>query len=237
MKTHLETSPVYGYLKRPSMVDYPGRLAAVMFTTGCNFQCGFCHNAALMCHRQEGLPWEKLEASCRNFKEHWVNAVVLTGGEPTLWAAELPRLIALYRRLGFAIKLDTNGSRPEVLEQIIPLVDYVAMDIKCGLANYGEFVGFADGDKIRASIELIKALAPEHEFRTTVVEAVHDEQEMLAIKALVQGARRYFLQPFLPRENLPEEIYRDMHRTSPELLERYRQLMADCAETVDLRGG
>lgn len=231
-----ETSPVYGYLKQPSMVDYPGTLAAVMFTTGCNFQCGFCHNAALMCHRQQGLSWEKLEEDCRNFKEHWVSAISLTGGEPTLWGDSLIRLIGFFRDLGFKIKVDTNGSKPDVVARIVPLVDYIAMDVKCSLESYQDFVGFGDTDKIGESIKLIKSQSADYEFRTTVVECFHTDEEMLAVKALVQGAKRYCLQPFLPREQLPDEIYRDMRRTSPERMEELRRMMQDCADTVELRG-
>lgn len=236
MKTQVTPSPVYGYLKRPSMVDYPGAIAAVMFTTGCNFQCGFCHNSALMCHRQAGLTWEKLEAGCKSFKEHWVNAIVLTGGEPTLWGDALLKLLDFFRAMGFKIKLDTNGSRPDVVARILPLVDYVAMDVKCALDSYGDFVGFQDTERIAESVDLIKSLAPRHEFRTTVVESFHTDEQMLAVKSLVQGAQRYCLQPFLPRENLPDEIFRDMPRTNPARMEELKILMAGCAEVVELRG-
>ena len=139
-----QSSSIYAYLEKPSMVDYPGHFAAVFFISGCSFTCGFCHNAALMGKKQAGLSWETLEAACARFKKDWVNGIVLTGGEPTT-AGDLVDLIHFFKeRFGFSVKLDTNGSNPERLAECLPLIDYVAMDIKCGLSAYSELAGFPD---------------------------------------------------------------------------------------------
>ncbi len=231
-----EISSVYAYLEKPSMVDYPRHFAAVFFISGCGFTCGFCHNAALMGKKQAGLSWGKLETACAKFKKDWVNGVVITGGEPTV-ANDLAELILFFKeRFGFDVKLDTNGSNPERLAECLPLVDYVAMDIKCALPAYPEFVGFPDTGKIQRSIDLIRSEAKDYEFRTTVIETVHTDEQMDAIYKTVKGARRYVLQAFIPRDELPEEQYRTTPRTTAARLHELKDRMAGCADEILLRG-
>ena len=218
------------------MVDYPKHFAAVFFISGCGFTCGFCHNAVLMGKKQEGLSWESLEAACNTFKKEWVNGVVITGGEPTS-ADNLPELIRFFKEcFGFAVKLDTNGSNPERLSECLPLVDYVAMDIKCGLPAYPEFVKFPAIGKIQQSIDLIRAEAKDYEFRTTVIETVHTDEQMAEIYNTVKGSKRYVLQAFIPRDELPEERYRNAPRTTSARLHELKGLMAGCADEIVLRG-
>jgi pyruvate formate lyase activating enzyme len=228
-------SPVYGNLANPSMVDFPGRLAAVFFTTGCNFRCGFCHNAGLLAERKPGYAWPKLEEICGGFRDQWVDGAVVTGGEPTLEPG-LGDLLSFFRRLGFAIKLDTNGSRPEVLETVLAQVDYVAMDVKCSLASYPALTGFAHTDRVRRSIELVKSQARDYEFRTTLIPGFDTDAELRDIADLIRGARRYVLQPFLPREDLPDPRLRTAPRTAPARLKQLCALMQDCATDVSVRG-
>ena len=231
-----QSSSIYAYLEKPSMVDYPRHFAAVFFISGCSFTCGFCHNAALMGKKQSGLSWEVLEAACAKFKEDWVNGIVISGGEPTT-AADLMDLIHFFKeRFGFSVKLDTNGSNPERLAECLPHVDYVAMDIKCGLSAYPEFVNFSDIGKIQQSIDLIRAKARDYEFRTTVIETVHTDEQMNEVYDAVKGARRYVLQAFIPRDELPEEQYRTTPRTTAARLHELRDLMNGCAEEILLRG-
>lgn len=229
-------SPVYGYLQKPTMVDFPGRMAVVMFTSGCNFRCGFCHNAPIMGTQREGLEWHKLESACRKFQSDWVTGVVISGGEPTLWGEQLIALIEFLKNLRLAIKLDTNGSRPELLEQVLPRVDYVSMDVKCSLPSYQDFVGFGDQDKIAQSIDLIKSSEVRHEFRTTVINHYHSDREMQAVGDLVKGADKYVLQPFVPRDNLPDKKLRTTPRTSPDRLNFLRDMLEHCAESVEAKG-
>jgi pyruvate formate lyase activating enzyme len=227
---------VYAYLEKPSMVDYPKRNAAVFFTSGCNFACGFCHNAALMGRKKAGLSWENLEVACSKFKKSWVNGVVITGGEPTC-TEDLAGLIRFFKeRFGLAVKLDTNGSNPDILAECLPLVDYVAMDIKCGLSAYPDLVRFPDTEKIRQSIALIRAEARDYEFRTTVIESVHTDEQMDEVKDAIHGSRRYALQAFVPRGELPGPEYRDLPRTTAARLHQLKQRMAGCADEILLRG-
>ncbi len=229
-------SAIYAYLEKPSMVDYPKHFAAVFFISGCGFSCGFCHNAALMGKKQTGLSWEKLADACAKFKKDWVNGVVITGGEPTV-APDLVELILFFKkRFGFDVKLDTNGSNPERLAECLPLVDDVAMDIKCALPTYPDWVGFADTGKIQRSIDLIRSEAKDYEFRTTVIEPVHTDEQMAAIYETIKGAKRYALQAFIPRDELPEELYRTTPRTTAARLKELKQLMAGCADEILLRG-
>lgn len=231
-----DLSPIYAYLQNPSMVDFAGRLAAVFFTTGCNFKCGFCHNATLMGTPRPGMTWGKLRKGCRRFANDWVDGAVITGGEPTL-SPELPELIRFFKKLGWSVKLDTNGSNPELLATCLPLVDYVAMDIKAGLSGYPALTGFDDVESLQKSIDLIKESAPDYEFRTTVIESFHDDDQMIEIAGLVAGARRYVVQPFVPSEELPGAVYREAARTSAGRLDTVVELVSGYADEVTVRGG
>ena len=230
------TTSIYAYLEKPSLVDYPKRFAAVFFISGCNFGCGFCHNAALMGTKQDGLSWDHLETACAKFRKDWVNGAVITGGEPTC-SDNLIELIRFFKeRFGFAVKLDTNGSNPELLADCLPLVDYVAMDIKCGLSAYPDVVRFSDTGLIQQSIDLIRAEARDYEFRTTVIDSVHTDEQMDEVRQTVQGAKRYALQPFIPRDELPGAEYRTLPRTTAARLHELKERMAGCADEILLRG-
>jgi len=184
---HKKETSVYAYLEKPSMVDYPKHFAAVFFISGCGFTCGFCHNAPLMAKKQAGLSWDKLEAACAKFKKDWVTGAVITGGEPTS-AHELPELISLFKdTFGFAVKLDTNGSNPKMLAKCLPQIDYVAMDIKCGFSAYPEVVGFPDIGKLEESIRMIQEQANDYEFRTTIIETIHTDEQMLEVAEIVRA--------------------------------------------------
>jgi len=228
-------SPIHASLRQASMVDYPGRLAAVLFTTGCNFRCGFCHNAALLGTMRPGYSWERLGELCEDFRRQWVRAVVVTGGEPTL-APALLETLAFLRERGFEIKLDTNGSRPAVLAEALPLVDFVAMDIKCSLPSYPEFVGFDDHGAIRESIAVLLASGKPCEFRTTLIEAVHTDAEMQAIGEAIRGAPVYAVQAFLPHDDLPDPALRTAARTRPQALRHAAEIVRPMVQRVEIRG-
>jgi pyruvate formate lyase activating enzyme len=217
------------------MVDYPKHFAAVFFTSGCNFTCGFCHNASLMGKKQTGLSWDRLEAACTKFKKEWVNGVVITGGEPTC-SENLPELITFFKSFGFAVKLDTNGSHPDLLKQVVPMVDYVAMDVKTGFSGYADLVKFSDVEKIRSCIELIKAEAKDYEFRTTVIESLHTNHLMDEVAEVIRGARRYALQAFIPRDDIPSPAFRNLFRTTACRLNELKGRMTGCADEILLRG-
>lgn len=231
-----ELSPVYACMRNPSLVDFPGRMAAVFFVTGCNFRCGFCHNAPLLATARAGYTWKRLDELCTAFRRQWVEAVVLTGGEPTL-APGLLDAIGFFRQRGFTVKLDSNGSRPDALAAVLDQVAFVAMDVKCSLPRYPAFVGFPNPEPVARSIQLLIAGATPYEFRTTLIEAVHDDDEMHAIGETVRGATGYAVQAFVPRDDLPDPALRVAPRTRPQALQRAAEILRPYVGRVEIRGG
>jgi pyruvate formate lyase activating enzyme len=221
-----------------SLLDYPERIAASLFCGGCNFRCPNCHNGHLVLHPDEysDLPeseiWSFLE------KRHGLlDGVVISGGEPTLQSDLVPFAERLHE-LGYLVKLDTNGYRPEVIRELIEagLVDYVAMDVKAPLERYALAVGVpVDPARIRRSIDLLREGHVEFEFRTTVVPGTLQEEDILGIAGEIAGAGRYYLQQFVPRDTLDPE----MLSRAPYLPDRIRA-MADLArpwvDQVGVRG-
>ncbi len=181
-----------------TLVDFPERVATALFTIGCNFRCPFCHNPELVDPSRYGTPLdgkEILDRLCR--RAGFVEGVVASGGEPTIQPGLIAFLLKL-RQLGFLIKLDTNGSNPGTLSEILErrLVDYVAMDIKAPFDAYDRLAGIScDVAAIEESIALIIDAAPEYEFRTTVAPTL-DRASLLRIVDHLAGAKRYILQPF-----------------------------------------
>ena len=212
-----EYSAVYARRTQPTLVDYPGKMAALFFTHGCNFRCGYCHNPDLLGSNNTAYSWSTLAEFTKEFRQNWVEAVTITGGEPTL-QPQLGPTMQFFHEHGFAVKLDSNGSRPEVLQEVLPWADYIAMDIKCSLKKYPEFVGCQQVENIARSIEIIKNHARDYEFRLTLIEDFHDEQEIRDCAKLVSGAKLLVFQPFVPHENLPAEHYRTLPRTRPSAL-------------------
>ena len=201
-----------------SLCDYPGKLAAVVFFAGCNLRCPFCYNAELVLPELvEGLsPWAfaRVRAWLAE-RTGFLDGVVLTGGEPTL----SPDLVPFARDLkgmGFLVKLDTNGTHPEVLAELLEkrLLDHVALDLKAPFSRYAEFVGLREGGMVvaavRESLALLRDHAPDYEVRTTVAPGL-GRADLLAVAQAVAGAKRYVLQPFwAPKEKrLVEESWRD----------------------------
>ena len=196
-------------LQKLSMVDYPGKLAATVFTGGCNLRCPFCHNALLVTRLNE-TP-ELPEAEVLSFLERrrgLLDGVVLSGGEPLLQpdAADFLRKV---RDMGFAVKLDTNGCFPDRLAAILEegLVDYVAMDIKNSREKYPQTVGVPGFDTaaVEESVRLLAKSGVDYEFRTTLVRELHTVSDVEAIGRWLQGAPRYFLQNFTDSGNLVQE--------------------------------
>jgi pyruvate formate lyase activating enzyme len=230
-----DKTSIFGYLKNPSMVDFPGRMAATFLVSGCNFGCGFCHNANLMGKFKPGLERRQLDEACNRFKADWVTACVVSGGEPTV-APDLPEILAILKGHGFIIKLDTNGSRPDQLEHVLPLVDYVAMDIKCGLNSYSDLTGFNDIDAIAKSIALVRQSAKDYEFRTTLIHGFHGLSEIEAVGEAAFGAKRLAVQPFIPREELPSPRFLDTPRTTPAELHEAAKVLENYVTEVIVRG-
>ena len=189
-----------------SLCDYPGRVASVVFTQGCNFRCPYCHNRALLpCVRdaQQLLDPELLLSKLHQRRQQ-ISAVVVSGGEPTL-QPELPAFLTSLKSQGLAVKLDSNGSRPELLAELIQgeLIDFIAMDLKASFAEYSQLAGvLVDTRRVQRSLELIASSGLEHEFRTTVVPGLHQPGEVARCRALVPTGSPYRTQVFRPAPSL-----------------------------------
>lgn len=189
-------------LQKLTLLDYPGKMACTVFTGGCNFRCPFCHNAALVIGERikesPELPEDELFAFLKK-RQGILEGICVSGGEPTLQPDILPFLYNI-KRMGFLIKLDTNGYRPDVLKEAVSrgLVDYVAMDIKNSKESYGRTVGIVDFDvsPICESVDFLMSGAVDFEFRTTLVRELHSEADILSIGEWIAGAPKYFLQTF-----------------------------------------
>lgn len=193
-------------LQKMTLLDFPGRVACTIFTGGCNFRCPFCHNALLVTELSEKPDYTAEEIfDFLKKRVGLLDGVAITGGEP-LMNSDMADFIREIRKMGFAIKLDTNGSFPERLKSIVGegLVDYVAMDLKNCREKYAETVGLTSCDlhKIEESVEFLKSDAVDYEFRTTVVKEFHTVDDIRAAAKWIKGAKRYFLQGFVDSGNL-----------------------------------
>jgi len=189
-----------GGLQKNSLIDYPGKLSCVLFLSGCNFSCPYCHNPDLARGRPMGnaYPDEKAVYDFLERRKGLLDGVVISGGEPTLDKGLFP-LCEKIKRMGYPIKLDTNGSQPQVIKRVIDegLVDYIAMDIKTDPLRYSPLiVKDYDPAQILASIHTIMETAQDYEFRTTCVKPIVDEQSIAKIAKTISGAPLYVLQHF-----------------------------------------
>lgn len=185
-------------LQKCSLIDFPGKIGCVLFVTGCNFSCPYCHNPELARGEQPACIASTQAIEFLKSRRGLLEGVVVSGGEPTL-APGLFELCRAVKSLGYALKLDTNGSRPGVLERLVAqrLVDFVAMDIKAPLDAYAPFCREPQiQTKLEQSIRIIMTAAPAYEFRTTCVAPFATPSAIVAMAKTIQGAARYVLQPF-----------------------------------------
>lgn len=228
-------------IQKLTLLDYPGKVACTVFLNGCNFRCPYCHNAELLGDAEPVMSVDELLRFLKK-RRGILEGVCITGGEPTLHP-ELPELMSAIREMGFAVKLDTNGYRPEILKAVLNrgLVDYVAMDLKNGPEAYPETVGRCDCEpaKIRESIGLLLDSGCEFELRTTVVKPLHSGESLTSMADwLLQAAdgrkvSRLFVQPFVDRETVPVG---GLSAPSAKELELFCDILSVCAERVEIRG-
>jgi len=201
-----------GGLQKVSLIDYPGLICAIIFSQGCNFRCSYCHNPELVEPRlfqpciKENEVLEFLET-----RKGKLDAVTITGGEPTL-QDDLAPFIKKIKKMKFAVKVDTNGSQPQVIKDLLDnkLLDFIAMDIKAPLEKYESVVKVpVNSDSIQESIKLILEAKIPHEFRTTIVESQLEEKDIQQIALLISGADRYVLQKFVPAKVLEKKFLRE----------------------------
>ena len=217
-----------------SLVDYDGYTACTVFTPGCNLRCPFCQNASLLNSAEYFIPEEEIFAHLKR-RQGLIDAVCISGGEPTLFD-DLPDFIRKIRAYHMRVKLDTNGTNPEMLAYLLDenLLDYVAMDIKNAPKKYDLTAGInVDFSKIQKSIELLKSSSIGYEFRTTVVKEFHEEEDIKAICRLIDGAPAYYLQQFRDRDT---NLQDGLHAHEEATMQRFAEIARPHFKKFGLRG-
>jgi pyruvate formate lyase activating enzyme len=224
-----------GGLQRVSLIDYPGQISAVVFSQGCNFRCSYCHNPELV---DPGLYGQCLAEEdfflFLNRRKGRLDALTITGGEPTL-QRNLITFIKNIKKMGYLVKIDTNGSYPDVLAKIIKdkLVNYIAMDIKAPLEKYPAVAGaHIHQDIIKRSIEMVMLSGIEYEFRTTVVKSQLTENDLSSIGRLIKNACLYVLQPFIPSKVLDGKLLGETSYSYEEFEKIRKRLEKDVSRVL-----
>jgi len=192
-----------GGLQKTTLIDYPEKVAATIFTIGCNFRCSFCHNPDIVKGIAKVVPEDDILAFLKKRKK-LLDAVCITGGEPTMQSG-LFSFMKKIKKMGYLVKLDTNGNKPEVLDRLIKagVVDYIAMDIKAPWKRYKIVTAKdCDLDALKKSVKIIIASGLPHEFRSTVLPGLHSKEDIIEMARQVKGAEKYFLQQFVPGKKL-----------------------------------
>lgn len=223
-------------LQKTTFIDYPEKIACIVFTQGCNFRCGYCHNPELFENKEPVLSVPAF-FEFLNKRKGKLDGVVITGGEPTLHGKDLIEFIKEVKSLGFLVKLDTNGTHPDVLQEVLNenLLDYIAMDIKAPLAKYKTITRTdIDTKIIKKSIDMIMNSGVDYEFRTTIVKSQLSVEDLRQIGELIQGAKRYYMQKFLATKILDETLMSEESYTDEEF-KNLRTILEEYVDFVDYR--
>jgi len=213
-----------------SLIDWEGKIVSTFYFPHCNFRCPFCYNCDLVLNpnKLEDIPIDDIKSLLLN-RRKFIDGVCISGGEPTL-CTELPRFLKMIKKWGFLIKLDTNGTNPNILKSMIDLdlIDYIAMDIKSSLdfENYSKSVGVREGfslERIQKSIALIMNSKIDYEFRTTIVPSLHDEEHIIKIAKHIKGAKKYILQKFVSQEKMLDPSFQNVEQYSDTFMQQLRE--------------
>ncbi|TWI67810.1 pyruvate formate lyase activating enzyme [Desulfobotulus alkaliphilus] len=220
---------IFGGLQKNSLIDFPGKIAALVFTQGCNFHCPYCHNPDLIPMKGKGIFHEEDILLFLEKRKGLLEGLAITGGEPTL-QKDLAGFCGKVKGMGYPVKLDTNGSRPEVLKEVISekLVDYIAMDIKTHPSEYAPGLCKASMEQaLESSIRIILESGLDHEFRSTCVHPFITEEKIEKILPLIHGAKTYALQTFSTNSlHNPDFFNHEGRGLTLEEAERIRKLLA-----------
>jgi len=219
-------------LQKISLIDYPNKVASVLYTPGCNLRCPFCHNWRIVVDPKPPFLHEAAALKILESRKKYVDAVVVTGGEPTMHK-ELPKFLAKLKARGFMVKLDTNGFYPEVLEECLPYVDYVAMDVKTSLEKYKQ-LGTKDTVGLIRTVEILKTGKVPYEFRTTAVPEFVTVEDVKCIGEMVKGAKTHAFQQFVPQDTLDKK-FEGFKPYAPKTITEFAETMKKYAENVILR--
>ncbi len=218
--------------QKTSLIDYPGKVASVLFTSGCNLRCPYCHNGELI-EGHKGRFFEE-EEILRELVERrkYIDAVVVTGGEPTI-NEDLPEFLEKLSEHGFHVKLDTNGLRPMVLRKCLSYINYIAMDVKTSLDKYGE-LGETDTSPMIESIEMIKNCGVDYEFRCTAVPGFVETNTVKKMGELVEGASLFVFQQYR-KEKTYDASYANVDPYNEDKIRMFAQIMKPYVSRVSLR--
>lgn len=219
-------------VQKTSLLDFPDKMATVLFTPNCNLRCPYCHNWRIVVEPSPPFLAEDSVLQLLESRKRFVNAVVITGGEPTIHE-DLPEFLKVLREADFSLKLDTNGFFPRVLMECVPHVDYVALDVKTALDQYPD-LGAKDTSNFLRSVEILKRDAVEYEFRTTAVPGFVSEQNIEEIGEIVKGGRRFALQQFTPGDTL-DETFNDVKPYTKTQLTCFAETMKRYVREVVIR--
>ncbi len=227
---------IFGGFEKCTLIDYPGKISCMVFTIGCNFRCPYCHNPELVDETIERKYTEQEIFDFLKRRKIIIEGVVVTGGEPTMHTG-LPAFLRKVKKMGFLVKLDSNGTNPKMLTKIIKerLVDYIAMDIKSPLTKYNAVVSRpTDIKKIRQSIDIIMNSEVAYEFRTTVIKSLLSPEDILEIGKEIHGAKKYYLQKFVSTKILNPQFKRKTTYTDEEF-EQFQELLLDNVQHCEIR--
>jgi len=219
-------------IQKTSLIDFPHRIASVLFTPGCNLRCPFCHNWRIVVDPKPPFLQEEAALKILESRKKFVDAVVVTGGEPTMHK-EMPRFLKKLKAKGFSVKLDTNGFYPKVLEECLPHVDYVALDVKTSLEKYPR-LGAKDVSPLLQTIETLKTGKVEYEFRTTVVPSFVDAEDLPKIAELAKDAKTFAFQQFIPEDTL-DKTFQTVKPHPPEHITKFADTLKGYVGNVILR--
>ncbi len=219
-------------VQKTSLIDFPDRIATVLFTPGCNLRCPFCHNWRIVLDPKPPFLNEKKIIHIVESRKKYVDAVVVTGGEPTMHR-ELPTFLKKLKDKGFAVKLDTNGFFPQVLKKCLPYADYVALDVKTSLEKYGR-LGAKETNGFLSSVEILKNGTFEYEFRATVVPGFVDEEDVREMGEIVEGGRRFAFQQFIPHDTL-DKTFNTVEPYAAQVVTHFADVMRQYVDEVVLR--
>lgn len=223
-------------INKLSLLDYPGKIAAILYIDKCNFRCEYCHNwnTLIAASDNEDLVFNDILSFLKK-RVGILDGVVISGGEPTLMP-NLEEKIRAIKELGYSIKLDTNGSHPEVIKDLVSkgLIDYIAMDIKSSLDDYHRFTNNdALIKKVKESIELLKSGIVDYEFRMTLIDEYHSLEVINKVNDTLKGSKRLYLQQFKVSDGV---INKDLHAVDEGLANKFVEILSQSVETVELRG-
>ena len=227
---------IIGGVQKTSLLDYPDKISAIVFTQGCNFRCGYCHNPQLL-KSENGIYDVDAFFDFLKKRQGKLDGVVVTGGEATL-QPDLKLFIQRIKELGFLVKLDTNGTNPIILKELIEenLIDYIAMDIKASLEKYQMVTNSKiDISKIEESIKIIMNSNIDYEFRTTVLPSQIKIDDFDSIGKLIQGARRYYLQKFVVQSEILDSSLKEEKNYTDEELKLIQEKLQKFVQFVDIR--